>query len=216
MTRGLRGLALAECGFAGTAALVARSRSRGKALRAVRVSYIRPMGLSDGCSATRFEAVIVPHRSLSRRGLGILMAVIGLLGALTVLRFAVIGAWPVAGFSIVEIGFAVLLLRLNARRASATELVLLSDDALRIVHTDRRGRRQERVLPIGWLDAVLEERPGRVPRLLLIAHGVHEEIAAQLGEAEKRDLWAALRAALHRLRNPAFDNPQLRVPSGES
>jgi uncharacterized membrane protein len=174
------------------------------------------MGPSDGYSATVFEAVIVPHRSLSRRGLGILMAVIGLLGALTVLRFAVIGAWPVAGFGIVEIGLAVFLLRLNASRAGASELVLLSDDALRIVRTDRRGRRQEQSLPIGWLDAVLEERAGRVPRLLLVAHGVHEEIAAQLGEAEKRDLWAALRAALYRLRNPHFDNPQLRAPPGES
>ena len=47
--------------------------------------------------------------------------------------------------------------------------------------------------------------------LLLVAHGVREEVAATLGEEEKRDLWAALRAALHQLRNPSFDNPQLRV-----
>ena len=172
------------------------------------------MGGSDGCSATVFEAVIVPHRSLSRRGLGFVVAVISLLGTLTVLRFALIGAWPVAGFSIVEIGFAVFLLWLNARRARASELVLLSDDALRIVRTDPRGRRQERILPIGWLNAVLEERPGRVPRLLLVAHGVSEEIATQLGEAEKRDLWAALRAALHRLRNPHFENLQLQASAG--
>ncbi len=63
---------------------------------------------------------------------------------------------------------------------------------LRIVRTDRAGRRQERVLPVGWLNVVLEEPPGRVPTLLLVAHGVREEIAATLGEAEKRDLWAAL------------------------
>jgi hypothetical protein len=30
-----------------------------------------------------------------------------------------------------------------------------------------------------------------------------------LGEAEKRDLSVALAGALHRLRNPRFDNPQL-------
>ena len=49
-----------------------------------------------------------------------------------------------------------------------------------------------------------------MPRLLLVARGVREEIATTLGEAEKRDLWAALRDALHRLRNPTFDNPQLQ------
>ena len=137
------------------------------------------------------------------------MAVIGLLCALVMLRFWLIGAWPVAGFGVVEIGVAIFLLRLNASRARASELVLLSEDALRIVRTDRRGRRQQRVLPVGWLNATLEEPPGQVPRLLLVAHGVREEIATTLGEAEKRDLWAALRDALHRLRSPSFDNPQL-------
>ncbi len=76
---------------------------------------------------------------------------------------------------------------------------------MRIVRTDRAGKRQERRLPVGWLNVVIEEPPGRVPRLLLVARGIREEIAASLGEDEKRDLWAALAAALHRLRNPLFD-----------
>ena len=95
-------------------------------------------------SATVFEAVIVPYRSLSPRGLRILIAVICLLCGLTVLRFWFIGAWPVAAFSVVEIGLAIFLLRLNASRARASELVLLSEDTLRIVRTDRTGKRQER------------------------------------------------------------------------
>ena len=57
----------------------------------------------------------------------------------------------------------------------------------------------------------MEEPPGKVPKLLLVAHGVREEIAATLGEVEKRDLLNALLGALHRLRNPSFDNPQLRL-----
>jgi uncharacterized membrane protein len=162
-------------------------------------------------AAILFEALIVPHRSLSPRGLRILMAVICLLSAVMALRFWFIGAWPVVAFSVVEIGLALFLLRLNAKRAGASELLLLSEDALRIVRTDQRGHRKEHSLPVGWLNAVMEEPPGQVPKLLLVAHGVREEIAATLGEAEKRDLWAALLDALHRLRNPSFDNPQLRV-----
>ena len=54
-----------------------------------------------------------------------------------------------------------------------------------------------------------------MPRLLLVAHGVREEIATALGEDEKRDLCAALRDALQRLRNPSFDNPQLRERRGQ-
>ena len=75
--------------------------------------------------ATVFEAVIVPYRSLSPRGLRILIAAIAVLCALVMLRFWLIGAWPVAGFGVVEIGLAIFLLRLNASRARASELVLL-------------------------------------------------------------------------------------------
>ena len=168
------------------------------------------MDQANAASGVVFEAVIVPHRSLSPRGLWILIGMICLLSGLMMLRFWLIGAWPVAGFGVVEIGLAIFLLRLNANRARASELILLSEQTLRIVRTDQRGRRRERVLPVGWLNAVMEEPPGQIPRLLLVANGVREEIATALGEVEKRDLWGALRDALHRLRNPSFDNPQLR------
>ena len=46
----------------------------------------------------------------------------------------------------------------------------------------RTGGRVERVLPVGWLNAVLEEPPGRVPKLLLVARGLREEIAAALAK----------------------------------
>jgi uncharacterized membrane protein len=142
--------------------------------------------------------------------LATLIAVLAGLCGLIAVRFWLIGAWPVACFGVVEIGLAAFLLRLNASRARASELILLSEEALRIVRTDWQGRREERVLPVGWLNTLLEEPPGQVPRLLLVAHGVREEIAASLGEVEKRDLSNALANALYQLRNPRFDNPQLQ------
>jgi len=160
--------------------------------------------------AVLFEAVITPHRSLSPKGLRVLMLVICGLAGLTILRFLIIRAWPVIGFSVVEVGLAVVLLRVNALRARASEVVMLSGSMLRILRTDAKGRRSERTLEPGWLNVVLEDEPGRVPRLFLAARGVKEEIASMLGEEEKRDLAGALRDALYRLRHPVFDNPQLR------
>jgi uncharacterized membrane protein len=157
-----------------------------------------------------FEAVIVPHRSLTRRGLAILIgAIIGMVG-LTALRFWLIGAWPVAAFSVLEVGLAIWLIWLNARSARASELVLLSEDDIRIIRTDPRGRRQERRFSTAWLNVVVEEIPGRVPRVILAARNIREEIGTVLGEAPKRDLAAALSAALYRARHPVFDNSQLR------
>jgi uncharacterized membrane protein len=156
-----------------------------------------------------FEALIVPHRSLTAQGLRRLIGVICLLSGLIALRFLLIRAWPVLGFSVVEVALAVVLLRVNASRGRQAELLILSEASLSITRSDARGRRRERVLCHDWLKVLIDEQPGRVPRLLLAARGVCEEIGASLGETEKRDLAAALRDALHRLRNPEFDNPQL-------
>jgi uncharacterized membrane protein len=157
-----------------------------------------------------FEAMIVPHRSLSPSGLRVLIAVIAASSALTMLRFLLLHAWPVVAFSVVEVAFAILLLRLNARRARQSELVLLTESGLRLIRTDASGRKQSESLPHSWLNVVLEDVPGRVPRLLLVARELRREIGATLGEAEKRDLALALNAALYRIRNKIFDNPQLR------
>jgi uncharacterized membrane protein len=156
--------------------------------------------------AVYFEAMLVPHRSLSPRGLRVLIGVL-IAAVMTVsLVFWRLGAWPVVGFSGVEVGLAALLLRANAAGARSSELLLLSGGALRVVRIDRHGQRAERVLPTAWLRVALEERAGRVPGLVLRAHGVREEVATALGEAEKRALARALAEALHRWRNPVFDH----------
>ncbi|MBO0711749.1 MAG: DUF2244 domain-containing protein [Acetobacteraceae bacterium] len=152
-----------------------------------------------------FEAAIVPHRSLSKRGLTMLIGAICALSLPAVLRFSLLGAWPVAAFCALAIGLATFLLQLNARRARSSELILLSERALRIVSTDMRGTRKERCLSADWLTVVLEERAGRTPALLLSRRDERTEIAAALGADEKRDLARALADAFHRRRHPRFD-----------
>jgi uncharacterized membrane protein len=121
-----------------------------------------------------------------------------------------LGAWPVLPFGVLEVGIVLLMLRANTRQARSSELILLSETELRIIRTEPSGQRREKVLPSGWLAVSLQEREGRVPRLVLSRHGVSEEIGRALGEVEKRSLAASLKRALHRARNPVFDNPQLR------
>jgi uncharacterized membrane protein len=104
-----------------------------------------------------------------------------------------------------------VLLRVHALSAREREVLLLSARALRVVRTDAKGVATERSLSPGWLNVILEERPGRVPGLYLAARGQSIEVGATLGEPEKRDLADALTQAVHRLKNPVFDNPQLRA-----
>lgn len=156
-----------------------------------------------------FEAVIVPHRSLSRTGLRLLIGGIVAMCCAIAAGFVWLGAWPVGGFAGLELGLAVWLLRLHAAGARASELVLLSGNRLRIIRTDMKGVRCESELSPAWLRVSLQERAGRTSLLCLGSGERQEEIGSALGEAEKRDLAEALAEALDRWRHPRFDNPQL-------
>ena len=71
-----------------------------------------------------FEALIVPHRSLTPRGIRILTGSILFLSGILAIRFWVLGAWPVAWFGLIEAGIAIGLVHLNVRQARASELVV--------------------------------------------------------------------------------------------
>lgn len=157
-----------------------------------------------------FEAMVVPHRSMGRRGLRWLTGTLLVLSGGVSLGLWYAGAWPVIGFTGAEFMLIAWLLRRHAKEVRRTEMLLLSEQGLRVVRTDGDGRRWEQVLSSGWLRAGLEERQGRAPALMVHSQGAQLEVGAALGEQEKRHLAAALSTALDRQRNPVFDNPQLR------
>ena len=161
-----------------------------------------------------FEAEVTPYRSLSARGLRRIIVFVASISVCTTTMFWYLGAWPIAGFNGGEILLALVLLRAHNRSRRQRELLLLSGQSLRILSTDAAGHASEQSLSPGWLNVTLQERPGRVPGLFLSSRGQRVEVAAALGEPEKRDLAQALEAAIYRLKNPVFDNPQLRLEPG--
>jgi uncharacterized membrane protein len=168
-----------------------------------------PVGTMDA-ETVQFQATIVPHRSLSQAGLRLLLGAVVAGCVASSVAFAAIGAWPVGVFAGVELLLAGWLLHLHMRAARASEMLLLTASGLRLIRTSPAGRVERRELPADWLRVRLEERPGRVPALILAGGGVAEEVGRELGEVAKRSLAEALAEALHRRRHPVFDNPQLR------
>jgi uncharacterized membrane protein len=160
-----------------------------------------------------FEAVCTANQSLGRRGMAALaLFVVAASGAVATLLLA-LGAWPVIGFTGLEVLLVLGLLwrhRRGGRRS--VEVLVLAGDRLVVRRTDARGRREELTLDPYWARVSLEERPGTASRLLLTEgrrrRGV--EVGGLLGDAERRELAATLSEALRRYREPVFDNPQLR------
>jgi uncharacterized membrane protein len=166
-------------------------------------AYVAP-----AIDAPVFEALIVPYRSLTRKGAIAVVAGLLAANAVVALRFWMLGAWPVVGFSLVEAPLVVLLLSINLRRARASELIMLTASELTVIRTDSAGRRNQVSLPSAWLRVGLDAERGGA-RVVLSSHGRHCEVGAFLHEPDKRSLFAALSEAMHRVRNPRFDNPQL-------
>jgi uncharacterized membrane protein len=155
-----------------------------------------------------FEAVIAPYRSLTRRGIGFVVLGVTLATTAVAFRFWLWGAWPVMAFSLVEAPLLIVLLAINRRRARASESIVLDATRLTVIRTDPAGRRRRDELPSAWLRVDLDETRG-IPRLVLSSHGRDCEVGAFLHEPEKVSLFGALDDAIHHLKNPRFDNPQL-------
>lgn len=151
-----------------------------------------------------FEAELRPHRSLSRKALLLVLGgmLLGSLCVTTMMYF--LGAWPVIGFNGADIALAACLFWLNARAARAREIIRLYDAAFEITAISPSGRTHSETLSPDWARVELQERPGSVPRLLIRARDAAAEVGRQLGEAQKRDLAAALERALVRRRSPHF------------
>ena len=156
-----------------------------------------------------FEAVVTPYRSLGRRGVQYVGIAILLSCTVNATLSLLLGAWPVALFAVAELGLALYLFRRGAR-AETEERLVLTEARLTIQRRDGAGRASRLDLPTAWLRVGLEERPARVPALVLRGRFRPVEVGASLGEQEKRSLAAALGEALHELHHPIFDNPQLR------
>jgi uncharacterized membrane protein len=152
-----------------------------------------------------FHAVLTAQRSLGGRGLAWAAGVLGVLAAVTMVVFLVLGAWPVAGFVGAEVGVAVLLLVVHHRAGRAREELTLDEAGLTVARIDWSGHRQEVRLPPAWLRVALQPPEGsRAGHIELATHGRTLAVGAFLPPEEQAELAAALERALSRWRAPAF------------
>ncbi|HEY0424527.1 MAG TPA: DUF2244 domain-containing protein [Rhodopila sp.] len=163
----------------------------------------------SAADAPVFEAFIAPHRSLTGKAAAFIIAGMLVFSSGIALRCWIWGAWPVVALSLLDVPLLVLLLAINQRRARASELIILDQAGLTVIRTDPRGVRARNKLPAAWLRIDLHNGPG-IPRVVLSSRGRTCEVGAFLHESEKIALFDALRDGVYRVRNPRFDNPQLR------
>jgi uncharacterized membrane protein len=142
------------------------------------------------------DAVLAPHRSLSRRGFNLLMLIVGGVSFVYGVAFLLMGAWPVFGFLGLDVLLIWLAFRANYRSARQTERVRLVEDGLTVDRIDVRGaQRRWRFQPY-WLRVVFEEENEDTNRLFITSHGRTLALATFLGPTQRREFAARLRGAL--------------------
>jgi uncharacterized membrane protein len=148
-----------------------------------------------------FERVLLPHRSLPRRGFHLLMVILGLISLAVGIGFVSIGAWPIVGFFGLDVALVYVAFRLNYRSARRSETLRLAGDAFTVERVSVHGsRRMWRFQPF-WVRVILEERPDESNRLFVASHGRSLAIGDFLPPPARRELAATIREALLRWRN---------------
>ena len=150
-----------------------------------------------------WRATLTPHRSLTRQGFIVLMAVIAALNLAIGLFFYIIGAWPVVGFMGLDVALIWWAFNKNfadARRAERIEITAHELVLERL--SEKYPPRQQRFVR-RWVRVELEEDRERelVGSLYLRFKGKRTEIASFLGAEERQAFARELQAALI---NPHF------------
>lgn len=147
-----------------------------------------------------FNAVVTPHRSLSRKGFIVLMSVLVSVNFAAGMIFLLKGAWPVFGFCGLDVALVWWAFRANYRAARAHETVQLSDDELLIRRVDRHGQAKAFRFQPYWVRLELVENPDESTNLYLRSHGKSFELAHMLSPDERLQFARALQAALRKLK----------------
>ena len=152
--------------------------------------------------ATRFSAMLTPHRSLGPKGFMVLMSAVCLVSFGTGLLFYLIGAWPVIGFMGLDVLLIYIAFKLNYRAARLYETVDLTHGALTVTRVQPSGKAQVWNFNPYWVRLKLEERVGRSTELSIASHGNRLVFAAFLTDPEREDFAVALKAALSATKAP--------------
>jgi uncharacterized membrane protein len=143
------------------------------------------------------SATLTQSRSLDRRGAQTVVLVVAALCAGAATMFALVGAWPVAGFLGLDVLLVWVAFRINARAAAAYEEVTVTAHDLILRRVDQAGHvREVRLNPL-WTRLTCHTHPEfGLQRLVLESRGRCYGVGDFLSPADKASFATALGQAL--------------------
>ncbi len=143
------------------------------------------------------DLTLTPNRSFDRRHGRWLVLAVGGLFFVSGLRFLALGAWPILPFMIIDVALLGWALRASHAAGRGHERITLADDALMLVRVSAKGQARQFGFEPYWTRVQIEETPLGDAQLFLTTRGRRVRIAAFLSVPERRDVGAAISAALN-------------------
>lgn len=146
-----------------------------------------------------FTVVLTPHRSLGPQGFFILMALICTVSFVEGVFFLTIGAWPVAGFFVLDVLLVYGAFKFNYRAGRQQEIIEINGEELKITRVDPKGQSKSWRFNRYWVRVeYVDDRQEEYENnpLILTSHGRALEIAGFLSRDEKCVFSNVLRGAL--------------------
>jgi uncharacterized membrane protein len=160
-----------------------------------------PANLTTELEPPLFSVVLRPHRSLGRRGLIAVMAVLSAMSALVGIIFWSIGAWPIPGFLGLDVLLVYTAFRLSYRQARASEVISLSRSALTVRRIAANGTAAETGLNPYWARLEIDRHPEfGILRMAIAWQGHRLAVGRFLGAGEREKFAREFSAALARAR----------------
>ncbi len=142
-----------------------------------------------------FDAVLEPHRALSRAGFVIVMLIVSAISLAVGIFFLTKGAWPVFGFLGLDILLLWLAIKLNARGLKVKERIRVTTDEVIATRETPRGTESWSFNPY-WLNVALRETAQGKGEICLYSHGFSLSLGVFLIPRERREVTVALKRAL--------------------
>jgi uncharacterized membrane protein len=146
------------------------------------------------------DAVITPHRSLSQRGLIVLIAVLTAINTLTALVFFNLGAAPVPAFLGLDVAAVVVALLASRRAALTRERVQVTTAEIHVWRETPGGSITVWRSPTAFTRVTLVGPDQDDPDLQLRLSDRGVAVARALTRTERRDFAVALERAIRRAR----------------
>ncbi len=150
----------------------------------------------------KFE--ITPNRSLSSRGMVLVISAFGVVLGLLALRLAWMGLWLVIPFLLLDLLAVAAAFYWIRKKNNLRESVRIDKKCLQIKHHEHRKAKSWE-FDLNWVKVDLQKNahPWQPSRLLIGSHGKWVELASFLTDDERADLSYALNRSIDEQLNHA-------------